>query len=107
MAHLAPLSNDDIEDAFILERARKHNIASFVVPYGPFIQAYRQDPAQVALPDDFDISEMLAKQPLRRPRSVREPLEQSGLFSAAMKTSPLLASGRSHTAPSWFLPMDS
>jgi hypothetical protein len=29
-----------------LERARNHNIASFVVEYGPFIQSYRQDPAE-------------------------------------------------------------
>ncbi|MBC2710896.1 MAG: phosphoribosylglycinamide formyltransferase [Desulfosarcina sp.] len=47
-----------------LERARKHNIPSFVVEYGPFIKSYRQDPAHFALPDDFDFSEMLAKQHL-------------------------------------------
>ncbi len=47
-----------------LERARKHNIASFVVEYGPFIKSYRQDPENFARPDDFDFSEMLAKQHL-------------------------------------------
>lgn len=47
-----------------LERARKHNIARFVVEYGPFVQAYRQDSTQFALPTDFDISEMLARQHL-------------------------------------------
>ena len=47
-----------------LERARKHGIARFVVEYGPFIQSYRQDPAHFALPDDFDVSAMLAKQHL-------------------------------------------
>ena len=47
-----------------LERASKHRIPAFVVEYGPFIHAYRQDPAQVVLPDDFDFSEILAKQHL-------------------------------------------
>lgn len=47
-----------------LERARQHSLASFVLEYGPFIQAYRQDPAHFALPDDFDLSETLAQQHL-------------------------------------------
>ena len=47
-----------------LERAEKHGIASFVVEYGPFIRAYRQDPEQFDLPDDFDLADMLAKQHL-------------------------------------------
>jgi phosphoribosylglycinamide formyltransferase-1 len=47
-----------------LERARQHRIASFVVEYGPFTHAYRQNPAQFALPDDFDFSEIVAKQHL-------------------------------------------
>ncbi len=47
-----------------LERARKHHIASFVMEYGPFIQAYRQDPAHFSLPGNFDLSTILAKQHL-------------------------------------------
>ena len=47
-----------------LERARKHGIPSFVVEYGPFISAYRQDPTSIALPSDFDLHEVLAKQHL-------------------------------------------
>ena len=47
-----------------LERALNHNIPSFVVEYGPFIQSFRQDPAHFTLPDDFDFSEIRAKQHL-------------------------------------------
>lgn len=47
-----------------LERARQHNIADFVVEYGPLIQFYRQDPTTFALPDDFDLEAILAKQHL-------------------------------------------
>lgn len=47
-----------------LERARRHNIPGFVVEYGPIIQSYGQDPDHFGLPDDFDLSEMIAKQHL-------------------------------------------
>jgi phosphoribosylglycinamide formyltransferase 1 len=47
-----------------LERARNHHIDSFVVEYGPFIHAYRDDPAHFALPGDFDCAEATAKQHL-------------------------------------------
>jgi len=47
-----------------LERARRQNIAGFVVEYGPLIRAYRQNREQVALPDDFDYADVLAKQHL-------------------------------------------
>jgi phosphoribosylglycinamide formyltransferase-1 len=47
-----------------LARASKHGIADFVADYGPFIQSYRQNPAHFTLPEDFDLSEMLAKQHL-------------------------------------------
>jgi phosphoribosylglycinamide formyltransferase-1 len=47
-----------------LERARNHNIAHFVVEYGPIIGAYRQDPAGFKLPEDCDYSDVLAKQTL-------------------------------------------
>jgi len=47
-----------------LERARRHDITSFVVEYGPFIRAYKQDPGQFELPPDFDIADALAKQHL-------------------------------------------
>ncbi|MGA6926974.1 MAG: formyltransferase family protein, partial [Desulfosarcina sp.] len=44
-----------------LERARKHNIPHFTVEYGPAIRAYRRDPAALPLPDDFDLSTVIAK----------------------------------------------
>ncbi|BBO69130.1 phosphoribosylglycinamide formyltransferase [Desulfosarcina alkanivorans] len=47
-----------------LGRARKHGIPDFVVEYGPIIRSYRQDPAYFTLPDDFNFSEILAKQHL-------------------------------------------
>ena len=47
-----------------LERAHKHNISSFVAEYEPLIKSYRQDPTHFSLPDDFDFSEILAKQHL-------------------------------------------
>ncbi len=47
-----------------LERANKHDIPGFVVEYGPLIQTYRRDPAKLMLPEDFDLSEILARQHL-------------------------------------------
>ena len=47
-----------------LERARRHDIPGFVVEYGPFIRAYKQDPDQFERPRDFDIADALAKQHL-------------------------------------------
>ena len=47
-----------------LERARNHTIPSFVVEYGPLVRAYRQAPQSFALPDDFDLNTILAKQHL-------------------------------------------
>lgn len=47
-----------------LERAGRHNIPAFVVEYGPFIRAYRQDPERFTLPGDFDYADVLAKQHL-------------------------------------------
>ncbi len=44
-----------------LARAERHGIASFVVDYGDIIRRYRQDPAAVSLPADFDPVEMRAK----------------------------------------------
>lgn len=55
-----------------LDRARDNNIPSFVVAYEPLIQAYRQDPAAFALPDDCDLSALLAKQHLFPAEAPRE-----------------------------------
>jgi phosphoribosylglycinamide formyltransferase 1 len=55
-----------------LERAKQHNIAGFVVEYGPIVQAYRRDPAGVALPEDFDLDEIMAKQHLFPAKAPKE-----------------------------------
>jgi phosphoribosylglycinamide formyltransferase-1 len=47
-----------------LERAKKHRIDSFVVAYGPFIRAYRQDPEGFQPPEDFAYPDIRAKQHL-------------------------------------------
>lgn len=47
-----------------LERAKTHNIPSFVVEYGPIVRSYRQDPEGFALPDDFNFDETMANQHL-------------------------------------------
>jgi len=44
-----------------LERARRHNIPSFVVDYGSLLAAYRHDPADHPLPDDFDLADIQKK----------------------------------------------
>lgn len=55
-----------------LERARKHHIPSFVVAYGPFIQSYARDPKGFALPDDFQLDDIVAKQHLFAPDADRD-----------------------------------
>lgn len=50
-----------------LERARSHDIPSFVVDYAAIIREYRQTPGQVILPSDFDYDEVLGKQNLFGP----------------------------------------
>jgi phosphoribosylglycinamide formyltransferase-1 len=45
-----------------LKRAAKHQIPSFVVDYTSIIQLYKRDAAQLRLPDDFDLVDILAKQ---------------------------------------------
>ncbi len=45
-----------------LERARRNDIATFVVDYKSIIREFKNDPQKAALPDDFDLDELLAKQ---------------------------------------------
>ena len=78
-----------------LERARNHNIPSFVVEYGPFIQSFRQDPAHFTLPDDFDFSEIRAKQHLF-PADAPEERVQAFLFTRAAAESRLLSEIETH-----------
>jgi phosphoribosylglycinamide formyltransferase-1 len=44
-----------------LERARRNDIATFVVDYKSIIREFKNDPQKAALPDDFDLDELLAK----------------------------------------------
>jgi len=45
-----------------LERARRNDIATFVVDYKSIIREFKNDPQKAMLPDDFDLNELLAKQ---------------------------------------------
>jgi phosphoribosylglycinamide formyltransferase-1 len=45
-----------------LERARRNDIATFVVDYKSIIREFKNNPQKAVLPDDFDLGELLAKQ---------------------------------------------
>lgn len=45
-----------------LERAKKHKIETVIVDYASIIRSCRQNPEGVALPDDFDLAAMTARQ---------------------------------------------
>jgi phosphoribosylglycinamide formyltransferase 1 len=52
-----------------LERARKHNIPSFVVDYDAIIRNYREKAAEFVLPPDFDLDDLQSKQGLFGPEA--------------------------------------
>lgn len=52
-----------------LERARKHKIPSFVVDYDAVIRNYREKPAELVPPPDFNIAEVRRKQGLFSPET--------------------------------------
>lgn len=54
----------DNKEAGGLERARNHNIPSFVVDYNQIIKRYRDKPVAVAPPPDFDLKAVGDKQGL-------------------------------------------
>ena len=58
-----------------LDRARKHNIPTFVVDYAAIIRQYQENPAQIQPPPNADLDEIAAKQavfaPARGPEAVR------------------------------------
>lgn len=78
-----------------LQRADRHHIPTFVVEYGPFVRAFRQDSANFALPDDFDFSEIAAKQHLF-PADTPEEKIRSFLCTRAAAESRLLAEIKAH-----------
>jgi phosphoribosylglycinamide formyltransferase-1 len=52
-----------------LERARHHNIDTFVVDYGDIIRTYRDAPEKITPPSDFDLDELRLKQSLFGPHA--------------------------------------
>ncbi len=50
-----------------LERARRHQIPTFVVDYRKIIRQYRSDPSQITLPADCDLEQVRTKQRLCAP----------------------------------------
>ena len=73
-----------------LQRAERHGIPSFVVDYGALIRRYRQDPADVRLPVDFDLDEMRTKSRLH-PADTDAAKVKSFLETRAAAESELLA----------------
>ena len=47
-----------------LERAQRLGIPTFSVDYAALIGAYRKDPGQMALPEDFELEKMIVRQDL-------------------------------------------
>ena len=58
---MAFVGSDDPE-ARGLQRARKKSVPTFVVDYKSIIREFREEPANMVLPDDFDLKEIFAKQ---------------------------------------------
>ena len=54
----------DTPEAGGLDRARRNNIATFVVDYKSIIKEFKKAPHKALLPDDFDLDEIIAKQTL-------------------------------------------
>ena len=47
-----------------LDRARRNNIATFVIDYKSIIREFKKVPHKALLPDDFDLDDIVAKQTL-------------------------------------------
>lgn len=58
-----------------LERARNHNIDTFVVDYAEIIRTYREAPEELTLPSDFDLGELRPKQSLFGPHADSRKVE--------------------------------
>jgi len=52
----------DNPKAYGLQRAKNHKIETIIVDYASIIRRYRQDPERIALPDDFDLTALIARQ---------------------------------------------
>jgi phosphoribosylglycinamide formyltransferase-1 len=58
-----------------LERARDHNIDTFVVDYADNIRTYRETPEKITPPSDFDLDELRLKQSLFGPHAESRKVE--------------------------------
>jgi phosphoribosylglycinamide formyltransferase-1 len=58
-----------------LERARHHNIDTFVVDYADIIRTYRETPGKIVPPPDFDLDELWLKQSLFGPNADSRKVE--------------------------------
>jgi phosphoribosylglycinamide formyltransferase-1 len=78
----------DNPDAKGLERARRHDIPSFVVDYGTILQNYRHDPTGQPLPGDFNLDDTQKKCGLFPPGTatdrIRQFLETRAIAEAAL-----------------------
>ena len=54
----------DTPEAGGLDRARRNNIATFVIDYKSIIKEFKKAPHKALLPGDFDLDEIIAKQTL-------------------------------------------
>ena len=54
----------DTPEAGGLDRARRNDIATFVIDYKSIIKEFKKAPHKALLPDDFDLDEIIAKQTL-------------------------------------------
>jgi phosphoribosylglycinamide formyltransferase-1 len=71
--HMVFVGSDNAK-AYGLERARKNNIATFVVDYDSIIRKFKRDPQDVVMPEDFDLEDLRVKQTLYSARGDPEKL---------------------------------
>ena len=78
-----------------LDRARRNNIATFVVDYQSIIREFKKNPQTAVLPDDFKIDELLARQTFFSEQN--DPARaQSFLMIRAIAEAKLLEAMRPH-----------
>ena len=78
-----------------LARAQQNNIDTFVVDYRSIIRAFKKDPREKALPGDFDLEEIAAKQTFFPSRADAQKM-RSFLMIRAMAEAKLLEAIGSH-----------
>jgi phosphoribosylglycinamide formyltransferase 1 len=79
----------DNSDAKGLNRAKIHDIPSFVVDYPSIIKGYRSSPETIAMPSDFDFTDILRKQSIFSEKDDPERIK-SFLYTRAAAEADLL-----------------